>query len=357
MNVSLVEDEFGHIEDDKGQQKTIKRYTWTNINKVSIQVITYGGYITSIKIPDKNGVIEDIAIGFKNIDGYLSPANRFFGATIGRVANRIKDGKMTVEGVAYSLATNNGPNHLHGGIKGFDKVIWESYVKGTTLYLSYHADDMEEGYPGDILATVSFQLTAENDFLIDYKATTTKPCPVNLTNHSYFNLAGNGKGSAELYKHIVSLNADKITEVDSQGIPTGNLPSVANTVFDLRVPKVLGDVIHKVPGAPGFDHNFCITRGSEQCNAFVARVAHTGSGRVMEVYSNQPGVQFYTSNFLPEGDDLMGKDGFIKKHGGFCLETQKYPDSINHKSFPNSILYPGEQYHHTTTFRFIVEKQ
>ncbi|KAG5887803.1 hypothetical protein JTB14_019394 [Gonioctena quinquepunctata] len=355
MTVKLTEDEFGQVKDDKGQQKTIKRFTWTNSNKISVQVITYGGYITSIKIPDNKGNIEDITIGFKDLNGYLSEDNRFFGATIGRVANRIGDAKMTVEGVKYSLAANNGANHLHGGIKGFDKVVWESYVKGTVLYLSYHSRDMEEGYPGDVLVTVSFQLTDENDFCVDYKATTTKPCPVNLTNHSYFNLAGNGKGSSELYKHIVCVNADKITEVDGGGIPTGKLPNVANTTFDLRVPKVLGDVIHKVPGAPGFDHNFCISKGSAQSDTFVARISHPGSGRVMEVYSNQPGVQFYTGNFLPEGDTLKGKDGFIKKHGAFCLETQKYPDSVNHKNFTNTILYPGEEYHHTTTFRFITE--
>lgn len=218
--VEISEDIFGQIKID-GQSKPVKRYTLKNSNNVSVQVMTYGGYITSIKVPDAKGNVEDIVIGFKTFEEYLQPDNRYFGATVGRVANRIAKGKMTVEGVEYTLAKNNGENHLHGGTKGFDKVIWESYVRNNVLILSYHAGDMEENYPGDVLVNVSFQLTLENKLIIDYKATTTKPTPVNMTNHSYFNLAGNGKGSAELYKHYVTINADKITEVNT-GIPTGN---------------------------------------------------------------------------------------------------------------------------------------
>ncbi|CAG9830813.1 unnamed protein product [Diabrotica balteata] len=355
-NVILTEDTFGKITDGKGRTQTVRRFTWQNKNNVSAQVINYGGYITSIKVPGYNKEVDDITIGFNNIEGYLKPENRYFGATIGRVANRIGKAQMTVEGVKYNLAANNGPNHLHGGIVGFDKVFWEASVKDTKLTLSYHAADLEENYPGDVIANVTFELTNENEFRIDYKAVTTKPCPINFTNHTYFNLAGNGTGATELYKHVVSLNADKITEV-VEGIPTGKLPCVQNTVFDLRIPKVLGDVIHKVPNAPGFDHNFCITRGSEQENAFVASVYHPNSGRIMEVYSNQPGVQFYTSNFLAEGNTLKGKDGFIKKHGALCLETQKYPDSVNHAHFPNTVIYPGEQYHHSVIFKFSVDEE
>lgn len=219
--IDITEDVFGYLNVD-GKSKPIKRYTLKNSNNISIQVITYGGYITSIKIPDAKGNVEDIVIGFNTFEEYLQPDNRYFGATVGRNANRIAKGKMTVEGVEYTLATNNGENHLHGGVKGFDKVIWESYVKNNTLILSYHASDMEEGYPGDVTVNVSFKLTPENDFLIDYKATTTKPTPINMTNHSYFNLAGNGKGNIELYKHYVMINADKITEVNN-GIPTGKI--------------------------------------------------------------------------------------------------------------------------------------
>lgn len=218
--LQITEDVFGHFKTN-GKSKPVKRYTLKNSNNLSVQVITYGGYITSLKVPDASGNVEDIVIGFKTFEEYLQPDNRFFGATIGRNANRIAKGKMTVEGVEYSLATNNGENHLHGGIKGFDKVIWESFVKNNVLVLSYHAADMEEGYPGDVVVTVSFELTSKNQLIINYKATTTKPTPINLTNHSYFNLAGNGKGSVELYKHYVMINADKITEVNN-GIPTGN---------------------------------------------------------------------------------------------------------------------------------------
>lgn len=215
----ITEDLFGYLK-TSGESKPIKRYTFKNSNNVSVQVITYGGYITSIKVPDAKGHVEDIVFGFNTFEEYLQADNRYFGATIGRVANRIAKGKMSVEGVEYTLAKNNGENHLHGGDKGFDKVIWEPYVKNKVLTLSYRAADMEEGYPGDVVANVSFKLTTENEFIIKYEATTTKTTPINMTNHSYFNLAGNGKGSADLYKHLVVINADKITEVSS-GIPTG----------------------------------------------------------------------------------------------------------------------------------------
>ncbi|CAH1984836.1 unnamed protein product [Acanthoscelides obtectus] len=353
--VSLTEDVFGEFKDSYGSVKKVRRFTWKNQNGMSVQVMTYGGYITSMKVPDSSGHIDDIVLGFNTFEEYLQPDNRFMGATVGRVANRIANAKMTVEGVEYKLAANNGPNHIHGGTKGFDKVLWEPHVDGSKLTLSYLSKDMEEGYPGDVLTHVTFELTNENEFKIEYKATTSKPTPINLTNHSYFNLAGDDKGANELYKHVVSLNADKITEA-VDGIPTGNLPMVCGTPFDLRVPKTLGDIIHKVPNTAGFDHNFCVTKGSKQEETFVARVTHSATGRALEVYSNQPGVQFYTSNFLPEGDSLRGKNGFIKKHFAFCLETQKFPDSVNHKHFPNTIVYPGEEYYHTTTFKLLVDK-
>lgn len=221
--VHLEIDDFGKTTDSAGQTVTIKRFTWTNSNNVSVQLITYGGYITSIKVPDNKGNVEDIVLGFDTLEGYISPSNSYFGATVGRCANRIKRGKMTIEGVTYQLATNDGLNHLHGGIKGFDKVIWEYYVTDNKVVLSYHSKDLEEGYPGDVVANVTFELTSNDELLIDYKATTTKPTVVNLTNHSYFNLAGHDKGAKEIYKHVVSINADKITEVDSESIPTGKL--------------------------------------------------------------------------------------------------------------------------------------
>ncbi|KAJ8972004.1 hypothetical protein NQ317_005981 [Molorchus minor] len=322
----------------------------------SIQLINYGGYITSIKVPDKKRNVEDIVIGFDTLEGYQRPENMYFGSTIGRFANRIGKSKITVEGTTYQLSPNNGPNHLHGGIKGFDKVIWEYYVRGNQVTLSYHSPDLEEGYPGNVVASVVFELTDNDEFLMDYSATTTKPTIVNMTNHSYFNLAGHSKGSTELYKHVISINADRVTEVDSQGIPTGKLPSVSGTAFDLRIPRVIGDVIKKVPNSPGYDHNYCVSRGTEQVYSFVAKVLHPDSGRVFEVYSNQPGVQFYTGNFLPDDDSLKGKGGSVyRKHGAFCLETQMIPDTINHNHFGNAVLYPGERYHHAAKFKFLIE--
>ncbi|RZB40099.1 aldose 1-epimerase-like [Asbolus verrucosus] len=356
--VEFKESHFGIITDNSEKERLIKLFTWENKN-ISVEVITYGATIRSIKIPDKNGVIADIVIGFNNIEGYQNPLNRYFGATIGRVANRIKNGKINIDNAPFSLFINHEAHHLHGGLKGFDKVVWEHYVDGKKLILSYHSADLEEGYPGDLVVHTIFELTNTNQFLVEFKATTTKPTVVNLTNHSYFNLAGHNKGPAELYKHVVSINADRITDVDGKLLP------VADTVFDLRIPKILGDIIKKVPNSDGFDHNFCITKGPEQGNTFVARLYHPDSGRVLEVYSNQPGVQFYTSNYFPEnpntytGDKkglkiLTGKDGNYYKHGALCFETQNWPDAPNHKNFPKSILFPGETYYHYVAYKFSV---
>lgn len=233
--VELTEDTFGQLKDDKGHFNTIKRFTWKNSNKVSVSVITYGAYITSVRMPDKKGKIEDIVYGFDNIEEYIQPLNRYFGATVGRVANVTAKGKMIVEGVEYKLPKNSGEHHLHGGVKGFDKVFWQPYVNGTKLTLSYHAADMEEGYPGDLVVNVTFELNEKNEFKIDYKANTTKPTPINITNHSYFNLAGSGKGATELYKHVVMINAEKITETEGV-VPTGNYKfHICNLVHPLNL--------------------------------------------------------------------------------------------------------------------------
>lgn len=353
--VWLTVDDFGSYKDKSGDTKIVKRFTWSNLKNVTVQVINWGATITSIKLPAKDGTIEDVVTGFDTIDEYLGPKNRYYGATIGRVANRTAKGEMTVEDVKYSLAINNGPNHLHGGVQGFDKVLWNYYINGNQLILTYHSADMEEHYPGDLLATLTFHLTSDNEFRIDYKATTSKPCPVNLTNHSYFNLGGHGSGAEELYKHEITINADKYTEVDEYSIPTGNLLPVSGTLFDLRTPRILGDVINNVPNYPGYDHNYCITRPTSQDTVFVAKAHHLPSGRIMEVYSNQPGVQFYTGNFMPENDSSQGKGKTYKKHGAFCLETQIHPDSIHHANFPKVIVYPGEVYHHFASFNFSVK--
>ncbi|KAL1491923.1 hypothetical protein ABEB36_012442 [Hypothenemus hampei] len=319
-------------------------------------------------MPDKNGVIDDIVMGFDNMQGYLNPLNPYFGATVGRVANRIGFARITIDGQTFHISANLGQHTLHGGLKGFDKVNWNHYVNGNKLVLSYLSKDLEEGFPGDVVSTVTFELTDENRFLYDFKCTSTKPTYVNLTNHSYFNLAGHGSGATEVYKHEISINADSTTEVDKDSIPTGKLLPVSGTIFDLRIPKVLGTVIHMIPGYSGYDHNFCITKGTIQENTFIARAYHPPSGRILEVYSNQPGVQFYTSNSIPEhpndfkGDKrklavLTGKGGArYYKHGSFCFETQNYPDAINHNNFPPAILYPGQLYHHTVEYRLFVEQ-
>ncbi|CAG9865559.1 unnamed protein product [Phyllotreta striolata] len=357
--VEFEEDGFGVFTDKRtGVTSPVRRFTWKNRNNVNVQVVTYGATITSIKLPGVDGKIDDIVMGFDNVDGYLNPLNPYFGATVGRVANRIGLARFTIEGHTYQVTANSGRHTLHGGLRGFDKVNWNHHVEGTKVVLSYLSMDGDEGFPGDVVANVSFDLTDDNEFLVDFKATCTKPTYVNLTNHSYFNLAGHGKGADELYKHVVTINSDRTTEVDCDSIPTGKLLPVAGTVFDLRVPKVLGDVIHKIPGYDGFDHNFCINKGSKQENTFAAKVFHPPSGRAMEVYTNQPGVQFYCSNFIPEKnsvDKLNGKDGVpYYKHGALCLETQNWPDAINHKNFPPAVLNPGEQYHHTVVYKFFV---
>ncbi|KAK9883671.1 hypothetical protein WA026_001840 [Henosepilachna vigintioctopunctata] len=367
-SVKIREEIFDQFVDPTtGQSSPVWKITWTNSNNVSTEVITYGATITSIKVPDKNGVCEDLVMGFKDIKGYQGRLNPYFGATVGRVANRIGNSRFTINGTTYAVSANLPPHQLHGGFRGFDKVNWDYIIQDTKVTMSYLSKDKEEGFPGDLITHVSFILTESNEFKIEFMAHTTKPTFVNLTNHSYFNLAGHNKGAAELYKHVVSINADQTTDVDKDSIPSGKLLKVAGTIFDLRIPKVLGDVIHKIPGYDGYDHNFCITKGEYQEESFVARVHHPGSGRVLEVYSNQPGVQFYTSNGIPENAKdfkgnpknlqvIIGKDGPYYKHGALCLETQNYPDAINHPGFPKAILNPGETYRHSLIYKFSVDK-
>ncbi|XP_050310780.1 galactose mutarotase-like isoform X2 [Anthonomus grandis grandis] len=367
--VEFEEDEFDTYKDkESGHTISVRRFTWRNTSGVSVQVITYGATITSIKMPDKNGTVDDIVMGFDDMKGYQNPLNPYFGATVGRVANRIGNAQIDIDGRIYKVTANLGEHTLHGGIKGFDKVNWSAYVDGSKLSLSYLSKDLEEGFPGDVLTTVTYELTNDNRFLYEFKSTSTKPTFVNLTNHSYFNLAGHQTGPKEVYKHVISINADSTTEVDRNSIPSGKLLPVADTIFDLRIPKVLGEVINRIPGYLGYDHNFCVTKGSAQENTFVARAVHPPTGRVLEIYSNQPGVQFYTSNHIPEdprdfqGDksklkSLRGKGGApYYKHGSFCFETQNYPDAVNHKNFPAAVLYPGKLYQHTVEYRLIIKK-
>ncbi|CAG0889483.1 unnamed protein product, partial [Darwinula stevensoni] len=345
------QDWVGWIEVPAGGPKTrkepVRRFTIVNHSGLTLQTITYGATLTSLQVPDRDGELEDVVLGYDTFQAYIFDT-RYFGCTVGRFTNRIANGRFRLGDRLYQLPMNDGPNHLHGGPRGFHKQLWSSHVEGDSVLFSYLSQDGEEGYPGEVMCHVMYHLTAANEVVISYKATSTKPTPVNLTNHSYFNLAGHNAGSSALYEHEVWLNADSYTPVNENGIPLGTREAVANTPFDFKVPRKLGDVLPEAGG--GFDHNFCIIGGSENSGTSgdrmnrVAKVTHAPSGRVMEVLSTQPGVQFYTGNFLPEtGDDsCQGKgDAIYHKHGGLCLEAQNFPDAMNHASFPNCILAPG----------------
>ncbi|CAG9808621.1 unnamed protein product [Chironomus riparius] len=371
-NVKLSVDSFGSVKDlVTNEDKEVKRFTWTNEkNHVSVQIISYGAMITSCKLPSKTGEIVDIALGFDSIEGYLKDNNSaYIGSLMGRVANRIGNGEFELNGVKYNLAKNFlGKHNLHGGLNGFDKFNWDSYVDGNVVYLTHVSPDMYEGFPGTLLVTAACSLSDDNSFTMKLTAVSSKPTPINLSNHSYFNLAGHDAGFIELYKHKLTINADKVLKIDTEQIPTGDFLDVGGSEFDFRVPQELGDAIKKTSNN-GYDNNFCITSGSSQSLAFVARVLHEKSGRFMEVYSDQPSVLFYTSNNLPnpcnninpslsedtceEGSSVVGKNGAqYKKHGGFCLETQKYADAVHHENFPSIILVPGKVYEHETVYKF-----
>ncbi|XP_013379096.1 aldose 1-epimerase [Lingula anatina] len=325
--------------------KIVDRYTLKNQNGMTVEIITFGGIITKIIAPDKDGKLDDVCLGFDNMEGYEAK-HPYFGALVGRVANRIAGGKFTLDGKTYELAVNNGPNHLHGGLKGFDKAVWTTNVEGTKLHLTHTSPDGDEGYPGEMTVHVTYELTSENELILDYSATSTKATPINLTNHAYFNLAG--QGTANVYDHYVTINAETFTPKDENSIPTGEIASVEGTVFDLRKPVRIGDRINNVPGDKGYDHNFCV--GEKRERKHIAKVEHRASGRVMDVYTEQPGVQLYTGNYLA---GISGKGGAIYgQHSALCLETQNYPDAVNKPNFPNAILKPGETYRHTTSYKF-----
>lgn len=337
----------------------VKKFTLKNNNGLEVDVISYGATIVSIRTLDKQGIEADVVLGFENIEGYLAQNNPYFGATIGRVANRIAKGHFILDGVEYNLTKSNDEYSLHGGLKGWNAYVWNAEIQKNTVVMSLLSEDGDEGYPGAVIATAKFSLTNHGELIIEVKATATKATPINLTNHSYFNLAGHGTHASELYNHEIEINADRWTVTNSESIPTGEIRSVANSIMDLRTSTRLGDVIDKVPGGDGYDHNFCLSDNDKRTKQkFVAKVFHPNSGRYLEVRSDQPGVQLYTSNFLPESTTygIAGKDGAkYFKHEAFCLETQNYPDAVNHENFPDSILRPGYTYSHTTTYKFGVQ--
>jgi aldose 1-epimerase len=340
---------FGTTKDGQA----VDLYTLTNANGVVAKITTYGALLTELHVPDRTGAAADVVLGFKTLQGYEGD-HPYFGATIGRVANRIAKGRFRLNGQEYTLATNNGPNHLHGGLKGFDKRVWKAQpvsVGGVpAVRFTYTSADMEEGYPGTLTATVTYTLTHANELRLEYTATTDKPTIVNLTNHSYFNLAGDGQGT--ILDHELTIMADRYTPVDDTLIPTGEIASVRGSVMDFNRSTPIGARIREVPGpAPGgYDHNYVLSHGGGVL-AMSATVREPKSGRVMEVLTTEPGVQLYTGNFLD--GTLTGKAGVAyQKNAGFCLETQHFPDSINRPNFPPVVLQPGRTYKSTTVYRF-----
>ncbi|MBI1881194.1 MAG: galactose mutarotase [Chloroflexi bacterium] len=339
----------------------VDEYTLTNANGMEVKISTYGGIISSVKVPDRNGNLADVALGFDNLKDYETK-NPYFGCITGRYANRIAKGKFSIEGEEYTLATNNGPNSLHGGLKGFDKVVWTAKeaqsTDGVGLELTYTSPDGEEGYPGNLDVKVVYTLTDENEIRMDYTATTDKPTVVNLTNHSYWNLAGEGAG--DIYGHILMLNAGQYTPVDDTLIPTGELEAVDGTPFDFRTPKAIGPGQRsnhpQIVIGRGYDHNWVLNRPSPDDTSLImaARLYEPNSGRVFEVWTTEPGIQFYAGNFLD--GTLYGPSGHsYRQSDALALETQHYPDSPNQPNFPSTLLAPGDTYETTTVYKFLVD--
>lgn len=338
---------FGRLPD--GEE--VYEYSLSNKNKVEIRVINYGGIITSLMVPDRNGVVEDVVLGYDSLDGYLN-ANPYFGAIVGRYANRIANGRFIVDGKEYAVAQNNNGQHLHGGMNGFDKVFWNiEQPDAKTLKLTYLSKDMEEGYPGNLSLEVNYILTDANELVIDYRAFTDKKTIVNLTQHSYFNLTGNVK--RDILDHEVTIYADHFVPVNELLIPTGKFSAVAGTPFDFRKQTAIGlrtnDSDSQLTVAGGYDH--CWVLSSKQSNKHAATVFEPVSGRVVDVYTTEPGMQLYCGNFLD--GSITGKHGIVYKHRyGLCLETEHFPDSPNQKEFPKVELAPGDVYTSQTVYTF-----
>jgi aldose 1-epimerase len=328
----------------------VEAYTLRNANGVEVRAMTYGATIISVRVPDRRGRIDDVVLGFDHLDDYLTRA-RFFGSIVGRYGNRIGHGRFALDGSTFQLATNNGANHLHGGVKGFDKVVWrgEPFDGGSGVRFSYVSADGEEGYPGTLNASVTYTLTPRNELVIEYSATADKATPINLTNHSYFNLAGRGHG--DILQHRLTLRAERYTPTDAGPIPTGAIAPVAGTPFDFRAPAAIGariDAAHEqIRNGHGYDHNFVIDGWSGDGTLRpAAHVADPSSGRTLDVATTEPGVQFYAGNNLDAASNGFGR------RTAFCLETQHFPDSPNHPNFPSTILRPGHTFQSKTVYTF-----
>src|SRR5712692_1560099 len=353
---STTKKSFGKTPDGQA----VDLYVLTNKTGAEACITNYGGAVVSLKVPDRNGKLADVVLGYDNADGYVNDKS-YFGAIVGRYGNRIAHAQFVLDGKTYTLAKNNGENSLHGGIKGFNKALWsaKTFSKrgGQSLELSYVSKDGEEGFPGNLKVTVTYTWTDRNALIIDYSATTDKKTVVNLTSHSYFNLAGHGSG--DILGHLLMIQADKFTPVDVSLIPTGELRDVAGTPFDFRKPTAIGARIDRdeeqLKLGNGYDHNFVVRRSADTGESLAARVVEPASVRVMDVGTTEPGVQFYTGNFLD--GKTPGKGGVAyPRRNAFCLETQHYPDSPNQPKFPSVTLKPGERYHTITTYKFSIEK-
>ncbi|MBN1975715.1 MAG: galactose mutarotase [Sedimentisphaerales bacterium] len=350
--MKITKEQFGKTTDGKA----VEIYTLVNDTGSEVKITNYGGIIVSLKVPDKKGNMDDIVLGYKTLNEYIKNSP-YFGALIGRYGNRIAKGKFNLNGKTYTLAINDGPNHLHGGLIGFDKVIWDvkeiKQENAAGLELSYFSKDGEEGYPGNLNVTVKYLWTNENELKIEYAAATDKTTIVNLTSHSYFNLAGKGDNM----NHEMMINADKFTPVDETLIPTGQLQSVKGTPFDFTKPAKIGSRIdddnEQLKRGKGYDHNWAINNYDGSLRK-IACVYEPTSGRFMEVSTTEPGVQFYSGNYLNE--TMVGKDGVpYKARSGFCLETQHFPDAPNKPEFTSTKLEPGQKYSTTTIYKFSVK--
>jgi aldose 1-epimerase len=346
MKAGITEKPFGTFE-----QKPVTEYTITNANGVQVSIINYGGTVTKLITPDRDGKMGDVVTGFESLDGFLQKGVPYFGALIGRYGNRIANAKFTLDVKTYTLAANNNGNSLHGGNKGYDKVYWNIEKAGdSSLRLTYDSKDGEEGYPGNLKVEVVYTLTADNALKIGYTATTDKATPINLTNHCYFNLSA-GKDSTIL-NHQLMLNADKYTPVNDALIPTGKIESVKGGPMDFTSAKMIGKDIAAVKG--GYDHNWVLNKNGNALEK-VASLYESNSGRVMDVFTTQPGIQFYSGNFLDGTLTNTKKGQKYVKHAALCLETQHFPDSPNEPAFPGTILKPGETYKQTTEYKFSVK--
>ena len=352
QSLSVSRAPFGTLPDGRA----VELFTLTNAHGVEIRAMTYGAIITAIYTPDRNGRRDDIVLGFDSVAGYLS-GSPYFGAVVGRYANRIAGGHFTLDGVTYTLARNNGPNSLHGGLRGFDKVLWSAEPvrsdSAVGVRLRYTSPDGEEGYPGTLQVQVTYTLTAHDELIVDYDATTDKATPLNLSQHTYWNLHGHGQG--DILDHVLSLDASRYTPVDSTLIPTGEIAPVAGTPFDFRTPAAVGARIdaanEQLRFGHGYDHNWVLDQPRPGTLSHAARLVDPVSGRAIDVSTTEPGIQFYAGNFLD--GTIKGKGGQVYGHrGALCLETQHFPDSPNHPNFPPTILRPGQRYQSRTIVTF-----